>query len=225
MLVASIFTPPAEGRGLNSRSDNAALHAYNRYLRSLIARSTVGSHRDEVFLDQVRSGCLGYLSPFASQISSSAGTDFGVEIGADIAIRFTSVNGKPLRRLAATLVKLRWANRATSKTVDGFISAERRLVHLRVSKLCVDAIQLGFHPTEVSARTTRFDARFTRVTAAAAQGLSDFVTILERYEPSGDAQLIARIDQHSTAYETLASSIEGPDQAALIQDLGLQGLS
>lgn len=225
MLIGLSCTSTAAARGLNKRSDRAALGAYNRYLGSLLSRSTIGARRDDGFLNHVRSGCLGYLAPFASQISTSAGHAFGVEIGADIAIRFTSANGKPFRHLTHRLTKLRWSSGAASDSVGTFISAEQELLHLRPSKLCVDAIQLGYRPTHVSRRTAEFDDRFTQVTTAATQALSDFLGVLQRYERRGDRRLVTSINRRAATYQSLTDSIEGPVQTRLIQDLGLQALS
>lgn len=223
-LVAVSWTSTASAHGLNRRSDRAAMRAYNRYLGAIITRTTIGAGRDDAFLTAVHSGCLGYLKPFAGEITSSAGHALGVELGADLAIRFTSANGRPLRRLARRLTQLTWSRPDVTAAVASFVTAEHQLVRLRTSRLCSDVIRLGYHPSYVSRRTRRFDHHFQEVTANASQALSGFIAVLQRYEHR-DRRLVLKIDRRAATYQRIADSIEGTDQTTLIHDLGLQTLS
>lgn len=224
-LIAASCASTAQARGLNRRSEHAALHAYNRYLRSLIIRSKIGSRRDAAFLANVHSSCLGYLTPFANQISTPAGHALGVEIGADVAIRFTSAAGRPLRHLSSRLLRLRWSSPTAETAVADFVAAEHRLLRLGTSDLCADAIRLGYHPGYASRTTRHFVARFNSLTSAVAQALSGFIAVLEAHEHRRDRRLIAKINHHTAVYQRTANSIEATDQATLIQDLGLQPIS
>ncbi|MBO0768885.1 MAG: hypothetical protein J2O48_09405, partial [Solirubrobacterales bacterium] len=132
----------AAATSLSAGADHHALGAYRTYLNSLIASEGSAQSAERSMVSGVRDGCGGALSNLRHAHSNSrvraAMTNFGHEIDADLTLTAVRQRGGAVNRLAGTLAGLHWSSSKQRAVTTNLISAQRGLLRVGSSNLCLD---------------------------------------------------------------------------------------
>ncbi|MGO9901545.1 MAG: hypothetical protein ACLP0J_18100 [Solirubrobacteraceae bacterium] len=220
IVLAVLIPARALATPLDTSSDRAALTAYEHYMTSLDDGIGAANRRDQAFAASVQKGCAGVLTLLTSgQAHSSAVHDLGEEIGDDVAVAFDAEAIQPFTRFSSTLARLRWSSGATANTTAALIAATRASLAIKPSTLCADAQAVASAPASEPARTRTFLAVYVPAARAASKRLAAFLGVLERFETSSEAGLIAAVNRLVTRYESASKADQDDGSAQIINVL------
>lgn len=224
VLLGVLPCASATARTINGRADHAALGAYRTYLHALVRSEVAAARRDHRFVSHVEGVCRGGLTRAQiSRIGVAQLRSFGLELGGDLAIRYNSQALRPFNRLAASLSSLTWASQSAVATVMRFIYAERAVLRLRTTNLCLDFLQLNDHPRRTPSATARFGRRYLRVATAAQRRNRELLELFQRYQTRTDGGLIDDINAYLGQYATAATHTQSQSATEIRRALRLTG--
>jgi hypothetical protein len=216
-------TPPS------SKADAASYRSarldYRTYLSALIAAEPAGRQSADAFVAGVRTHCAGVLSsvavPPSGQVSQTALSDLGEEIGADLALQFLAEAVGPFAQLSTQLGALTWSQPAPAQAVAGLLTAERDVLALSTTRLCADARALANHPLVAPNRTLSFLNTYLRASATLKKRLASFLTVLSSYATPSEEALISTIDRLVAQYAATSGAVERTGATSILSALGL----
>ena len=220
LAAALIVAAPAAAAGIDVSSDHSALVGYHGYLSALVDGAGSGRQNDQALVSLVKQACPSALKSLASrpkgQVSQQALNAFGVELGGDLTLRFLSEAHAPFGRLSGRLSGLRWSSRSTTGTVHAMLAAERAVLGLAPTHLCVDARALAAQPGSTPPATATFASTYLKDSATLKRQLGNFLSVLQRFQTSQERSLILSINRQvsefasdsNAAVKSAASAIE-----------------
>jgi hypothetical protein len=218
-------TTPTPPPSLNAVSDQAALTAYRRYLQSLVSNAGLGRQRDAALVSTVASSCQNALTQVSGEPSTPVRqavlSNFGEEIGGDLALAFLSEAKRPFEKLSTVLGSLRWSSPVPATAIRQMLSAERSVLNMPQSSLCADAAQVSSYPRVTPVATTNFLTRYLDVSATVSRRFQNFLTVLQRYETAAQRPLLAVIDSLVSQFEAASTAADQTYSQSILSDLGL----
>lgn len=209
----------------DAASDRAGLVDYREYLRALVNDEELGAQRDQTFTNTIKQGCAGVLKPVStlapSKVSSTVLSDLGEEIGGDLTLQFLSEADKPFAQLSSEFDSLPWTEAPPPEAIDGLLSAERALLALAPSQLCIDARSLALHPKLEPAGSEAFLAHYLDDSATLKLALNEFLSVLSRFASSDESKLIKTIDHLVATFASTSAATERTDADTVLTTLGL----
>jgi len=220
-----ITTTPTPPPSLNAASDQAALTAYRKYLQSLVSSSGLGRERDAVLVSTVASSCQNALTQLSSEPSTPVRqavlSNFGEEIGGDLALAFLSEAKRPFSKLSTQLGALRWSSTAPATAIRQMLTAERTVLNMQQSSLCADAAEVSSYPRVTPPATASFLTHYLNASATVSRRFQNFLTVLQRYETNSERQLVAAIDNLVGQFGTASTAADQTYSQSILSDLGL----
>lgn len=209
----------------DAESDRSALTDYRNYLKALVKGASGGVAQDAAFTATVKKRCSGALAPLtalpSSQVSATALSDLGEEIGGDLAIDYLSEADTPFAKLSPALEVLVWSDPAPEQAIGALLSAESAVLSLTSSSLCADARSLAAHPARVPRRTVAFLGPYLTYSATLRSQLSEFLAVLSRYATTDDNSVISQINALVAKFAASSAMTEHSDATAILAALGL----
>ena len=214
-------TPPS----LNSASDHMALTAYKTYIQALVSKALLGRQRDATLVSTVASTCQNALSQLngepSTPVRQAVLSNFGEEIGGDLALGFLSEATHPFAQLSAALGRLQWSSPAPANAIRQLLASERTVLKMPQSTLCADASQVSSYPRVIPAATQAFLQRYLAASANVGTRFHTFLAVLQRHETKADRPLVAQIDLLVTQFNAASTSAQQTYSQSIMSDLGL----
>jgi hypothetical protein len=219
--------PTTTPASLDAASDHLALTAYRTYIQALVSNAKLGRQRDAAFVSTVASSCQNALSQLngepSTPVRQAVLSNFGEEIGDDLALAFQSAARRPFAQLSTVLGGLQWSSGAPAYAIRQLLSAERSVLKMPQSNLCADASQVSSNPRVIPATTQSFLSRYLAASANLSHRFNTFLTVLQRHETSADHPLVAEIDSLVAQFGAALASGEQTYSQSVMSNLGVVG--
>jgi hypothetical protein len=208
-LTMLVLPPSTAGAAIDAASAHVALRAYERFARSVLSEVPAWRRAGNRFTASAHEDCANALAPTTHAPLNPATFSFLEELVGDATVLEKSPTRLAFARMAHALSRLRWSSRATSAIVERYLSAERKLLRLRLSDVCADARALAASKGNVTPPgTRRWVARFVPDLVAQETGLSALLVVLRQTSSPADRgrvravrRLVRRIASASFQFE------------------------
>jgi hypothetical protein len=150
-------------------------------------------------------------------------SNFGEEIGGDLALAFLSEAKGPFAQLSTAIAGLQWSSPAPAYAIRQLLAAERTVLKMPPSHLCANASLVSSYPRVIPAATQAFLNRYLAASANVARRFHNFLWVLQRHETRADRPLVAAIDTLVAQFGAASASAEQTYSQSVMSNLGLIG--
>ena len=209
----------------DAASGELALNAYETYIQALVANTKLGRARDATVVSTVQSTCANTLAPLVGEPSTPVRqvvlSNFGEEIGGDLALKFQSAAVRPFRQLSSLLTSLVWSTPTPANAIKHLLSAERTVLSMPQSALCDNAAAVASFPKVIPEPTQSFLKRYLSASASVNRRLHTFLTVIQGYETAADRPVVSQIDALVAQFSAASQNAEATYSQSIMSDLGL----
>ena len=191
-----------------------------------MANTKLGRARDATVVSTVQSTCANTLAPLVGEPSTPVRqvvlSNFGEEIGGDLALKFQSAAVRPFRQLSSLLTSLVWSTPTPATAIKHLLSAERTVLSMPQSALCDNAAAVASFPKVIPESTQSFLKRYLSASSEYNRRLHTSPDsdpgLRDGRRPTGRG---ARIDALVAQFSAASQNAEATYSQSIMSDLGL----